>query len=154
MTPFSLYWESPSRPEQPCDLYPNSSYTFNYENIPDILVPTSLSDGVNDQKSVPFGPLAKSPRFDLATFSTIDICRGLGEGTLQDRLDEYEIIYKSLPDESWWGWDFWGVNYTKPAISLKIPSWLCHGKTKRNANSKELYKTDLATVHDCVRKLS
>jgi hypothetical protein len=140
-------------------LYPNSSYTYNYENIPEIVVRKGIPPGAETAEAalplaVPFGPLAKAPRFDLATFSTLDICRGLGEGTLQDRLDEYEILYRGVPDPSWWGWNFWGVNYTRrAAVSTRIPRLLCDNKLKKNKG--ELHKSDLAIIQDCLkRKLS
>ncbi len=91
---------------QPCDLYTNSSFTYNYENIPEV-EDFDIS-------------LAPAPRFDHATFAAKPICQG-ELGTLKDRIEEYQKLYGiSIPDESWWGWKLWDVSYSEFKLQSEV----------------------------------
>jgi hypothetical protein len=101
-----LFPYSSSSSLQPCDLYTNSSFTYNYENIPDL-------DGFDIS-------LAPAPRFDLATYEAKPVCIG-EHGTLQDRIQEYDKLYGvSLPDKSWWGWNLWETSYREFKLKSEV----------------------------------
>jgi len=77
---------------KPCDLYPEPSFTWDYEGVP--------SNGTFDLD------LAKAPRFDVLKYVKWKKCVGRGV-RLEHRLDEYWELYRERPDDkSWWGWDF------------------------------------------------
>jgi hypothetical protein len=97
---------------QPCDLYTDATFLFNYEHLPSAQEVISAVASANTHSKLlpPFFELRPAPRFDLATFvkATSGVCNGTGGGTLTDRLEEYTKLYKERPDDTWWGWKFWG----------------------------------------------
>ena len=78
-------------PNQPCDLYPDPKFVWNYEGIP--------TNGTFEIE------LAQAPRFDLLKYVKWDKCIGRGVN-IYHRLEEYWELYNEKPDESWWGWNF------------------------------------------------
>jgi hypothetical protein len=93
------HWVLSHPDNKPCDLYTDPSYTWSYGNIPDNL-------------SAHFNQLAKAPRFDLKSYVKKNVCVGRGT-VLQKRLNEYMKLYGRVPDELWWGWDFFNKSYAQ-----------------------------------------
>lgn len=92
---------------QPCDLNANSTYKFGYSPMPDADFPRDLQP---------------APRFPLGTYGKKLVlkhkkrkrqCKTVGDH-INERLSEYEIIYKMRPNNAWWGWSTFGVPYTTP----------------------------------------
>ena len=81
---------------QPCDLYNDTGYIWNYEGIP--------TNGALAKKD-----LVPAPHFDLIQYIKWPICvlRGI---SLDQRLGEYRALYGKEPDKSWWGWHFYPSN--------------------------------------------
>jgi hypothetical protein len=79
---------------QPCDVDGSSRYVWNYKGIP----------GLDFQLE-----LQPAPRFRPFTAYVIPgVCTGVNNGTsLQERLTEYEVLYKETPPNGWFGWDFY-----------------------------------------------
>jgi hypothetical protein len=96
---------------KPCDLYTSSTFLHGYKRLPS---PNEYMVSSRKSKTKFLSPklfsLAKAPRFDYDVFAASKICESTGVGTLQDRLEEYEILYKDQPDETWWGWKFWNTS--------------------------------------------
>jgi len=71
----------------PCDLSPDSLFKYGYDNIP-----TKYTDNA----------LAMAPRFPLQTYIR-KVCKGVGL-YVEERIEEYNMLYDQKPRESWWGY--------------------------------------------------
>ena len=89
---------------QPCDLYNDTGYIWNYEGFP--------TNGALAKKD-----LVPAPRFDLIQYIKWPICvlRGI---SLDQRLGEYRALYGKEPDKSWWGWNFFPQNNNMSFIAV------------------------------------
>jgi len=109
---------------EPCDVYTNPQFLFNYEHLPNLtsvqevhtrLFPTTTQSTRTTGRNSTTNKLidlAAGPRYNLTRFSSTGLCNNSGVGTLQDRLHEYKVIYKynrqDIP-QSWWGWKFYNT---------------------------------------------
>ena len=71
---------------------PDPEFTWDYDGIP--------ANGTLEKIE-----LAPAPRFDLIQYVKWGKCALRGT-YLYPRLDEYWRLYKELPDDEWWGWNF------------------------------------------------
>lgn len=75
---------------QPCDLYTDPAFTWNYSPLPE-----------GDFTKV----LQPAPRYDLSAYIKNEIPCGQAGQLRQERLDEYAALYGGAkPPASWWGW--------------------------------------------------
>jgi hypothetical protein len=75
----------------PCDLCTDPKYVWGYAPIP-----------VNDFPK----KLKPAPRYSLTTYiKKSSKCKEDGH-LLKQRLDEYQMLYRTAPTDAWWGWDF------------------------------------------------
>ena len=86
------HWVHSHPSVRPCDLYTQPDFVWNYGKIPST---ERLAQNLH---------LAQAPRFAHDSYLIPGVCDGAG--SLQHRLDEYERIYRTTPDRSWWGWEF------------------------------------------------
>jgi len=73
---------------RPCDLHTDPKYVWLYEPLPD-------GDYVKE--------FQLAPRYPLKTYVKKEYCAKDGQ-SLQQRLDEYKVLYDVSPSKSWWGW--------------------------------------------------
>ena len=88
---------------RPCDLHTDPAYTWNYKPLPEGEFPKELKP---------------APRYPLATYVK-DMCGKNGQ-LLQERLDEYQKLYRLAPKDAWWGWDFFGRPYNVPSCQNMV----------------------------------
>ena len=95
------HWVHSHPSNQPCDLYTNPRFTWDYVGTP------SLEEFESQLE------LALAPRFPWGAYVGIrNYCTHRG-ASLQRRLDEYQRLYNgSTPTKDWWGWEFFNnTNY-------------------------------------------
>jgi hypothetical protein len=74
---------------QPCDLYTKPEYGWGYKNL-------EKFRGREDFA------LDIGPRFPRKHWRI-----GCPHSDLNHRLNEYTLLYDTVPDDDWWGWEFW-----------------------------------------------
>jgi hypothetical protein len=74
---------------QPCDLYTNPKYGWGYEKLEEFRGQEDFA-------------LVIGPRFPKKHWRI-----GCPHSDLNHRLNEYQLLYNTVPDDDWWGWEFW-----------------------------------------------
>ena len=82
----------------PCDLFKDTSYVWNYDNVPN-------GDFEIDLKA--------APRIDLKPYQSPmkGVCGDDSGYKINDRLTEYQALYAEEAPESWWGWKLFNASH-------------------------------------------
>lgn len=83
------YWIYSHPSVRPCDLYNSSDFNWHYDVLPVVGFPKKKE---------------WAPRLQFERYSKKKKCR---LQLLEERLKEYDVLYKKAPPSSWWGWNFY-----------------------------------------------
>jgi hypothetical protein len=97
------HWVYSHPAARPCDLYTDPAYTWAYKPVPE-----------GDFRK----ELKPAPRFSLETYDKKGECKKDGL-LMQQRLEEYQMLYQTAPTDAWWGWDSFGRLPTDKNIVIR-----------------------------------